>query len=132
MTQRTAGEGLAGIQTEGLPEEVNRVELEGRLSNEPEARTLPSGDEIATFRVVVRRPAGAGRGAAVDTIDCVVRTRILVKRVLAWTPGSRVALEGALRHRFWRGPTGLASRTEVEVERARLMRRGPAVEPVRD
>jgi single-strand DNA-binding protein len=38
---------------------VNEVRLVGRVSGEPETRTMPSGDEVVLLRVVVRRPAEA-------------------------------------------------------------------------
>jgi single-strand DNA-binding protein len=117
---------------EGETAEVNRVELEGRLAAEAETRCLPSGDEIVTFRVVVRRPPGGASRAQVDTLDCVVRRPGLCRRVQAWPAGSQVAVTGALRRRFWRGGAGVTSRTEVEVERARLVRRVGGTPPVRD
>lgn len=89
----------------------NYIKLEGRLSGTPELRTLPSGDDIVVFRVVVPR-AEAGR---VDTIDCQVSTATLRRKVLKINDSAEVVVEGALHRRFWRGASGLASRYEVEV-----------------
>ena len=71
----------------------NEVLLVGRLAAEPEERSLPSGDVLATFRLVVDRPptarsAGA-RGAAVDTLDCVARAAAVRRAALGWRPGPR-------------------------------------------
>lgn len=90
----------------------NYVRLEGHLSGSAELRTLPSGDEIAVFRIVVPRDE-AGR---VDTIDCQVGTAALRRKVLKINDSCEIAVEGALRRRFWRGAAGLASRYEVEVK----------------
>lgn len=89
----------------------NYIKLCGHVSGIPELRTLPSGDEIVTFRVVVPR-AEEGR---VDTIDCQVSTAALRRKVLKINDSSEVEVEGSLHRRFWRGPSGLASRYEVEV-----------------
>lgn len=104
------------------PEPANAVQLIGRVSAAPEERELPSGDVILTFRLVVARAASARatRAGTVDTIDCVVWKPALQRRVRAWTGGETVRVEGALRRRFWRGPAGASSRTEVEADRVRL------------
>jgi single-strand DNA-binding protein len=102
----------------------NEVVLAGRLAAPGEERTLPSGDVLVSFRVVVSRPPAArapGR-PTVDTIDCVAWGAGVRRSVLAWTAGDVVEVTGALRRRFWRsnggGPT---SRTEVEAVRAKRL-----------
>lgn len=89
----------------------NYIKLAGHISGTPELRTLPSGDEIVVFRIVVPR-SEEGR---VDTIDCQVSTAALRRKVLRINDSSKVELEGSLHRRFWRGASGLASRYEVEV-----------------
>lgn len=105
----------------------NEVVLVGRLSAVPEERVLPSGDPLVTWRLVVRRPATARDGApTIDTLDCAA-FRADVRRVASrWSAGDVVEVSGALRRRFWRGPAGASSRTEVEVAAARRVVRGPA------
>ncbi len=102
--------------------DLNTVHLRGRLATTPTPRELPSGDELWAFRLTVARPPGE-RGR-VDSIDCST-TRARVQRVLERAaPGDTVEATGALRRRFWRGATGLASRYEVEVSAlARVGRR---------
>ena len=55
---------------------VNDVRLVGRVTGEPVAVELPSGDVLVTFRISVPRevPAGvpARRGQAVDSVPCTV------------------------------------------------------------
>lgn len=105
----------------------NDVVLAGRLPADPEERTLPSGDVLVAFRVVVARPPGrtGGRGPVVDTIDCVAWQAAVRRTVLGWSAGDAVEVSGALRRRFWRTGGGAASRTEVEVLRARRVAKAP-------
>jgi single-strand DNA-binding protein len=102
---------------------VNEVRLRGRLSGEPEERVLPSGDTVVSFRVVVDRPAGAGR-ARVDAVDCAAFRPGVRRSVLRWEAGDSVEVEGSLHRRFFVAGGGRASRYEVEVGRA--SRVGPA------
>ena len=95
---------------------LNEVSLVGRLSGEPTEKSLPSGDKVVEFRVVIARDGKPSRGkkGLVDTID-----------VAAWSAGNRrialklnehswVSITGSIRRRFWQSPAGLASRWQVE------------------
>lgn len=104
----------------------NEVRLVGRLGASPEQRTLPSGDEIVTFRLVVdrlpRRTASDGRREpAVDTLDCSASTAAVRRRLLGWQPGDVIQVDGALRRRFWRAASRVLSRSEVQVRSARRL-----------
>ncbi len=103
---------------------VNRVLLVGRVSAEPELRSLPSGDPLWTARVVVsRHPPTQSTRRVVDTVDCAAWTARVQRSVSRWRAGDLVEVEGSLRRRFY-GPAGQkASRVEVEVGRARVIRR---------
>src|SRR5699024_5457695 len=61
---------------------TNTVTLHGRVSADPTTRTLPSGDDMATFRLIVDRPGALRRktGQPVDTFDCVAWTAALRKK----------------------------------------------------
>ncbi len=98
----------------------NEVFLRGRLAAEPEVRTMPSGDELCTFRLTVPRPQG-GR-VRVDSIDCASTNARVRRSVCASPVGELVEVGGHLHRRFWRSPNGLGSRYEVEV--LRIKRRG--------
>jgi single-strand DNA-binding protein len=111
---------------------VNEVRLVGRLAAEPEARELPSGTPITTFRLVVTRTASGrasrvdtgARTPTVDTIDCVAWRSDVRKRLQRLAGGETLEVAGALRRRFWRtGGGGPASRSEVEVVRLRRLDR---------
>lgn len=100
----------------------NRVHLAGRVSGEPRERELPSGDRIVTFVVVVARDRPRGR-QRVDVIDCVAWDGRARRTVSRWRDGDVCEVEGALRRRFYRAGETTASRVEVEVAGARLIRR---------
>lgn len=108
----------------------NEVRLSGRLAAEAEERELPSGDRIVTLRVVVPRAPATGRRrqaaegvrrVTVDTIDVVCWTAGTRRTALRLRADEPVEVEGALRRRFFGGPTGRQSRYEVE---AAALRRG--------
>jgi single-strand DNA-binding protein len=107
----------------------NEVVLVGRLAAPAEDRELPSGDVLTTWRLVVDRPpnrrkAPEGvRPPTVDALECVAWTAGVQRAAAGWQPGDLVSVEGALRRRFWRAPTGASSRYEVEVTRARRVAR---------
>ena len=109
-------------------EERNEVLLVGRISGSPVRRVLPSGDEIVSFRVVVRRREQAGetrevRTPRVETLDCTAWRPGTRRTAAALSDGDTVEVAGALRRRFWRTAGGRVSRCEVEVSRVRRMRR---------
>jgi single-strand DNA-binding protein len=104
----------------------NDVVLRGRLSAPAELRTLPSGDTLVTFRLVVRRPGPPARGQSVDVLTCISYDRALQRRVAAWQPGDVVEVNGALQRRFWRTGGGTASVCEVNCRGGRKVpRSGP-------
>jgi single-strand DNA-binding protein len=109
------------------------VALVGRVSAPAEERTLPSGDVLVSWRLVVDRPPSrrsvpeGGRVVTVDTIDCVAWSGGVRRTAVAFAQGDVVRVEGALRRRFWRGGAGgAASRTEVEVLSAKRLAKAQA------
>src|ERR1700712_1590596 len=93
----------------------NTVILRGILAAEPLTRVMPSGDELCSFRVTVRRPPDAARGrTGVDSIDCAATNAGVRKIAGRATPGEVLELTGRLQRRFWRGAAGVNSRYEVE------------------
>jgi single-strand DNA-binding protein len=111
----------------GGPAHRNEVVLVGRLATAAEERTLPSGDVMLSWRLVVDRPAAAKsadrRTPTVDTLDCVAWRGDVRRTAGGWSAGDTVQVSGAMRRRFWRSPGGPVSRTEVEVLRARRVAR---------
>ena len=95
----------------GKSAHVNHVRIVGRLADVAQPRELPSGDTVCTLR------------ASVDTLDCAAWPASLRRRVVAWRPGDLVEVEGAVRRRFFRSGGAVASRVEIELSAARMVRR---------
>lgn len=97
---------------------VNAVRLSGRVSAAPEARMLPSGDEVVSFRLVVPRSPTALRRSKqrVDTIECSAWTARLRRSVRRLEAGDLVTVTGELRRRFSRGARGPMSWVNVDLE----------------
>lgn len=117
------GNGAAAPADGAATTGTNSVQLVGRVSAAPSAQTLPSGDPVVTFRLVVDRPPDPSRPRAprVDTIDCTAWRADVRRTVGRWHAGDVVSISGSLRRRFWRGAGGPASRSEVEVTGARRL-----------
>ncbi|GAB3245419.1 hypothetical protein GCM10027425_00030 [Alteromonas gracilis] len=107
------------------------VQLTGRVSSEPEARVLPSGDEICSVRVVVRRPVLEATGTAEksrsrrpssDWFVCTAWGARERRTLSGWGIGDEIELEGVLRRRHYRTPGGASSLVEIEVTGARRRR----------
>ena len=116
------------MATDGALADNNQVAPARRVRRRAGLRTLPSGDELVSFRITVARPPG--ERVRVDNIDCA-STRSPVRRAaIRCHAGDMVELTGSLRRRFWRSPAGSpASRYEVEVitlSRERSPRAGDA------
>jgi single-strand DNA-binding protein len=108
----------------GPAEPVNEVRLVGRVSSAPERRSLPSGDELLGFRLVVDRPPESYRGRQrVDVLDCVVWRGRAARTVAGWAPGDTVEVLGQIRKRFFAAAGGTGSRVEIELCSGRLIRR---------
>lgn len=102
---------------------VNSVHLVGRVTSAGEPRELPSGDTVHTVRVVVPRAPRRGQDRpGVDTIDVACWSAAARRGAARLVVDDHVEVEGALRRRFFRTGTGVASRYEVEA--LRLRRRG--------
>jgi single-stranded DNA-binding protein len=95
---------------------VNEITLVGRLSGEPEWRTLPSGGDLAVWRLVVDHRDARSPQDAIDTIRCVAFDERLHEAVRDWHHGDIIEVRGALRHRFWRGPASPRGIYEIEAE----------------
>jgi single-strand DNA-binding protein len=97
-------------------EYVNEVSLTGRLSGQPTEKSLPSGDKVVEFRVVIaRNEIGQKRKKGlVDTIDVAAWSAKNRKSALRLDENSWVCISGSIRRRFWQSPAGLASRWQVE------------------
>ncbi|MQA82076.1 MAG: single-stranded DNA-binding protein [Streptosporangiales bacterium] len=111
---------------EAAAEAVNEIRLRGRLAGAPQARELPSGAEIVTWRVIVprdptdlpARPDGR-RVTTVDTLDCSAWRAGIRRQVLRWRPGDIVEVEGPVHRRFYRSGGLPVSRHEIVARHAK-------------
>ena len=119
MARERVSRRAPGAESPGDHAAVNEVRLRGRLAVEPDARELPSGDVVVTFRLVVDRipvrTSGPGSTVRVDTLDCAAFAADARRKLLRWRAGDVLELEGSLRRRFFRAGGAAASRYEVEV-----------------
>lgn len=97
---------------------TDHVAVVGRISQPAETRTLPSGDSLSTFRIIVDRPASALKRSKqkVDTFECVVWPARLRMSAGKLGPGDEVEIAGQLRRRFTRAQGVPASFVSIEVE----------------
>ena len=129
---RSGEHGMSDAVLDEPAQTRNEVVLVGRVSAPAEERELPSGDVIATWRVVVARPpakrprADGGRTVTIDTIDCVAWTGPLRRTARGLAAGDVVSVEGSLRKRYWQAGAATASRCEVEVMRVRRLAQAQA------
>jgi single-strand DNA-binding protein len=133
VTRNSAGQGRVGQRPSAEADpSLNEVALVGRIAAEPVERTLPSGDVLLTWRVVVdrpppRRPVPEGvRVPVIDTLDCVAFAASVRRTARAFTAGDVVRVDGALRRRFWRAGAITSSRYEVEVGAVKRLHRAAA------
>ena len=110
-------------------EPSNVVRLYGRVAADPVVRELPSGDLMATCRIVVPRSEaerrnGSRRGQSIDVVDLVAWSARARRSMVSWRVDDEVAIDGALRRRFFRLGGRTESRVEVEVSSGRRIRRG--------
>lgn len=98
--------------------EINTVRLQGRVAAPAQERTLPSGDAVASFRIIVPRGAAARRRSkqTVDTIECSAWTARLRRAVAQLQAGDEVAISGRLRRSFRRTGSSTASFVSVDVD----------------
>jgi len=77
-------------------------------------KLLPSGDRVVEFRVVIGRAKSRGSKKEVDSLDIAAWSSKARKAAMGVKIDSWVQVTGAVRRRFWRAPSGLASRWQVE------------------
>lgn len=89
---------------------LNDLLLRGRVSAPAVEKELPSGDKVVEFRLIVSRLERGG----VDTLDIAAWSSKMRRSALTLKEGEWIEITGAIHRRFWSGPTGVASRWQVE------------------
>jgi single-strand DNA-binding protein len=89
---------------------LNDLLLRGRVSAQAIEKELPSGDKVVEFRLIVSRLERGG----VDTLDIAAWSSKMRRSALSLKEGEWIEISGSIHRRFWSGPTGVASRWQVE------------------
>ena len=76
---------------------------------------------VVEFRIVVDRLFQRGSKREVDTLDIAVWAARARKGAMKLQVDDWVSIKGAVRRRFWKAPTGLASRWQVEASQLRRL-----------
>jgi single-strand DNA-binding protein len=93
---------------------VNKVMLVGRLTRDPELRSLPSGKPVANFVVATNEFRGAGAGERTEYHNIVAWDRLAEVCGKFLSKGQLVDIEGRLQTRQWDDDAGLRHwKTEV-------------------
>lgn len=108
--------------------DLNRVMIIGRLTQDPEVKTTPSGQSVANIRVVTNRAWTDQQGVKQERAEfhsCVLWGRLADIAGQYLTKGQRIYLEGRVETRDWTGQDGVKRyRTEIIVENM-IMLGGP-------
>ena len=112
---------------------INRVNITGNLTRDPELRATQSGSQVLSFGVAVndrrRNPQTGEWEDYPNYVDCTIfGTRAeAVGRYIS--KGSKVAIEGKLRYSSWERDGQRRSKLEVIVDDIEFMNARPASSP---
>ena len=107
---------------------INRVNISGNLTRDPELRATASGTQVLSFGVAVndrrRNPQTGEWEDYPNFVDCTMfgARAEAVNRYLQ--KGSKVAIEGKLRYSSWERDGQRRSKLEVIVDEIEFMSRG--------
>lgn len=100
--------------------DLNKVMLIGRVTKDPEIRTLQTGQAVATFSVATNRQWKDAQGQRQEKGEFhnIVAWRKLAEIIQQYVKkGSKLYLEGRLETRSWEDPQGQKKyRTEVVLD----------------
>ena len=117
---------------------VNKVFLIGRLTRDPEMRTLPSGGAVASFGLATDRfftDQSGQKQQQVEFHNIVLFGRLAEIASQYSSKGSLIFIEGRIKTRSWQDSAGNKRyRTEIIAERLQLGPRaaGKATPPKQD
>lgn len=101
-----------------MSKDLNKVQLIGRLTQDPEVRTTPTGQTVATFSVATSRQWKDAAGATQSQTEFhnVVAWRKLAEIIKQYlTKGKQVYIEGYLQTRSWVGTQDNVKRYRTEI-----------------
>lgn len=106
--------------------DLNKVMLIGRLTRDPETRTIPSGEMVATFSLATGRQwtdKATGQKKSQSEFHNIVAWRRLADIASQYLKkGGQVYIEGHLQTRSWDDPSGKKNyRTEIVADNLILL-----------
>jgi single-strand DNA-binding protein len=108
--------------------DLNRATILGRVTRDPEVRTIPSGKTVASVGVATNRVWVGQDGAKQEKVEfhnCVLWGKLGEIAGQYLTKGKRVYMEGRLETRDWTDQAGVKKyRTEIIVDNM-IMLDGP-------
>ena len=112
--------------------DLNRATILGRLTRDPEVRTTPSGQSVATLAVATNRVWTDQTGVRQERSqfhNCVLWGRLAEIAGQYLAKGRRLYVEGRIETRDWTGQDGVKRyRTEIVAENI-IMLDGPRSAP---
>lgn len=112
---------------------INRVNISGNLTRDPELRATTGGTQVLSFGMAVNdRRKNQQTGEWEDYpnfVDCTMFGSRAEKVSRYLTKGCKVAVEGKLRYSQWERDGQKRSKLEVVVEEIEFMSRQQAAEP---
>ena len=112
---------------------LNKVLLIGRLTRDPENKSLPSGQQVTSFGMATDRSYTSKQGekqqkTEFHNIVCFGRLAEISSQYM--NKGSLVFIEGRLQTRNWNDASGNKKyRTEIVADRVQFGQKGGAVGP---
>ncbi len=102
---------------------MNRVELVGRLTRDPELRTVSSGVSVATFTIAVNRAFSGQNGEReADFINCRVWRNQAENLAKFCHKGDQIGVEGSIRTSSYDAQDGTKRYvTEVQADRIEFL-----------
>lgn len=112
---------------------INRVNISGNLTRDPELRATTGGTQVLSFGMAVNdRRKNQQTGEWEDYpnfVDCTMFGSRAEKVSRYLTKGCKVAVEGKLRYSQWERDGQKRSKLEVIVDEIEFMSRQQAAEP---
>ena len=99
---------------------LNKVQLIGRLTKEPELRKTQANVSVCSFTVACNREFKSDNGQEADFINCIAWRQSADFLTDYGHKGDQVAIEGRIQTRNYDGPNGKVYVTEVLVEHISL------------
>lgn len=93
---------------------INKIILVGRITKDPELKTIPSGSQVVNFSIAVNRSyTGASGERKADFIECVVWSKQAENLAKYVKKGALIGVEGKLQQKVYESEQGTRYTYEV-------------------